>query len=82
MSKQYLVSTETVKTVVQGALGALTFGAYHQFISNKMMELNNEKMDLQHKYDMNVLREQHDKQMRELTEQVKILSDKNNKRWW
>ena len=40
MSKTYLVSGETLKTV---ALGAITLGAYQQFTFNKMMDLNNEK---------------------------------------
>ena len=41
MTRTYLMNIENVKTVCQGALGAMTFGAYHQFTSNKMMELNN-----------------------------------------
>ena len=49
MSKT-LISGETLKTIGQGALGAMTFGAYHQFTTNKMMELNNEKIEIQHKY--------------------------------
>jgi hypothetical protein len=28
MNKQYLISSETLKTFGQGALGAMTFGAY------------------------------------------------------
>ena len=51
MSKT-LISGETLKTIGQGALGAMTFGAYHQFTTNKMMELNNEKIEIQHKYFM------------------------------
>jgi hypothetical protein len=39
MSKT-LISGETLKTIGQVALGAMTFGAYHQFTTNKMMELN------------------------------------------
>jgi hypothetical protein len=31
MSKTYLLSGETLKTFGQGALGAMTFGAYHHF---------------------------------------------------
>jgi hypothetical protein len=42
MSKTYLLSFETFKTIGQGALGAMTFGAYHQFVTNKIMDLNNE----------------------------------------
>ena len=43
MSKTYLLSGETLKTVAQGALGAITLGAYQQFTFNKIMDLNNEK---------------------------------------
>ena len=32
MSKTYLVSSETLKTVAQGALGAITLGAYQILI--------------------------------------------------
>ena len=41
-----LLSGDTLKTFAQGALGAMTFGAYHQYTTNKMMELNNENQDL------------------------------------
>ena len=41
---------ETFKIISQGALGAMTFGAYHQYTTNKMMELNNEKVEMQYKY--------------------------------
>ena len=44
MNKTYLISYENLKTMAQGALGAMTFGAYNQFTTNKMMELNNEQM--------------------------------------
>lgn len=41
IAPKYLISIENLKTIAQGALGAMTFGAYHQFTTNKMMELNN-----------------------------------------
>ena len=44
-STKYLISLDNLKVVAQGALGAMTFGAYHQFTTNKMMELNNETQD-------------------------------------
>ncbi len=50
MSKTYLFSVETFKTIGQGALGAMTFGAYHQFVTNRIMELNNENINLKQKY--------------------------------
>jgi hypothetical protein len=59
MSKVYLISTETLKTIGQGALGAMTFGAYHQFTTNKIMELNNENMENRHKKEMSEMENQH-----------------------
>lgn len=52
MSKTYLMSSDTIKTICQGALGALSFGAYHQFTTNKIMELNNKNMENTHKNDI------------------------------
>lgn len=70
MSKQYLISTDTLKTVAQGALGAMTFGAYQQYNTNKIMELNNEKQDLQQKYFMDKMEAQHNKEMAVLKEEI------------
>jgi hypothetical protein len=55
MSKPPLFDISSLKTVVQGAIGAMTFGAYHQFVTNKIMELNNDKMEKQHKSDLAIL---------------------------
>jgi hypothetical protein len=79
MSKTYLLSGETLKTFGQGALGAMTFGAYHQYTTNKIMELNNEKVEIQHKYFMDKMETQHKKEMTEMETQQKILSDKLEK---
>ena len=49
MSKTDLTSSEIFKIIWQGALGGLTFGAYHQYTTNKIMELNNEKIEMQRK---------------------------------
>ena len=52
-NRTYLLSLDTLKTICKGALGSLTFGVYHQFNTNKMMELNNkyfhDKLDQQDK---------------------------------
>jgi uncharacterized membrane protein YebE (DUF533 family) len=79
MSKTYLLSGETLKTFGQGALGAMTFGAYHQYTTNKIMELNNEKVEIKHKYFMDKMETQHKKEMTEMETQQKILSDKLEK---
>ncbi len=92
MSKT-LISGETLKTIGQGALGAMTFGAYHQFTTNKMMELNNEKIEIQHKYFMDKMENKYkidmDKyklEMDKMEIQNKVLNEKIekllNKSWW
>lgn len=35
------ITKDGLKTFFQGALGAMTFGAYHQYTTNKIIELNN-----------------------------------------
>ena len=94
MSRPYLMTTDTVKTIFQGALGAMTFGAYNQFQTNKLMELNNVKMELQNKYDMEKLETKHQKElermetthrkeMDELNQKYKHLEELvNQKRGW
>jgi uncharacterized membrane protein YebE (DUF533 family) len=91
MSKTPLISGETFKTIGQGALGAMTFGAYHQYTSNKIMELNNEKVEIQHKFFMDKMENQHKKGMIKMKNQYKLLNDKleklekvvsQQKSWW
>ena len=79
MSKTHLISGETLKTISQGALGAMAFGAYHQYTTNKIMELNNEKVEIQHKYFMDKMENQHKKEMIEMENQHKLLNDKLEK---
>jgi len=67
----YILSIDTLKTMGQGALGAMTFGAYHQYTTNKIMELNNEKVELKHQHDMNVLNDKFNK-----------LEQNQKSRWW
>ena len=56
MNKTPLISCETLKTISQGALGAMTFGAFHQYTTNKIMELHNEKIELQHQTFMDKMK--------------------------
>jgi hypothetical protein len=67
----YILSMDTLKTIGQGALGAMTFGAYHQYTTNKIMELNNEKDELKHQHDMNVL-----------NDKINKLEQNQKSRWW
>jgi len=80
MTKTYLLSSDTLKTIGQGALGAMTFGAYHQYTTNKIMEMNNEKQDLQHKYFMDKMETLHKTEMNELREKLNKIEKKQG--WW
>jgi hypothetical protein len=86
MNKTQLITGETLKTIGQGALGAMTFGAYHQYTTNRIMDLNNEKMNIQHRYDMDRIESQHrlemneqkrlmDEQKRMMDEQKQLMID-------
>ena len=82
MSKS-LISGETLKTIAQGALGSMTFGAYHQFTTNKLMELNNKMINSEHKREMDKMEMSHKKEMAELNEKLeKLLYEQSKKRWW
>lgn len=71
MSKTYLLSFETLKTFGNGALGAMTFGAYHQYTTNRIIDLNNEKIALQQK----IQEEQHKRDMSEIMKQHAYLRE-------
>lgn len=82
---------DTVKTIFQGALGAITFGAYHQFTTNKIMELNNDKLNLEHKYHLDRIENEHkqyienmEKKHREemLDFQKQLNEIKQSRRWF
>jgi hypothetical protein len=74
-SKRYIFSGDTLKTILYGALGGMSFGVYNNFITNKMMELNNEKQDLLHRYVMN----KHQTDVDELKEQINKLNNISEK---
>ena len=62
----YLLSKDTLKTIAQGALGAMTFGAYHQFITNRMMELNNENLNSKHNQSINEMKNNQNQSINEM----------------
>ncbi len=80
MSKPDVLSCDTLKIIIQGALGALTFGAYHQYTTNKIMELHNEKQQLQQKYFMDEMDNRHKTEMNELREKINKIEQQQN--WW
>jgi hypothetical protein len=75
MSRRYLFSTETLKTIGQGALGAVTFGIYHRSTTNKMMEVNNENNELRHKFIIEQMKTQHDKELGLLKKKIVSLEN-------
>ena len=77
MHKTYLISTDTLKTIAQGALGAMSFGAYHQYTTNKIMELNNEKQELQTKYLIDKIEKKYNNEIFKLGNKIEKLENKN-----
>jgi signal transduction histidine kinase len=80
MSKTDVLSSDILKIISQGALGAMTFGAYHRYTTNKLMELNNEKQELQQKYFMDKMDNRHKTEMNELREKLNKIEQQKN--WW
>jgi hypothetical protein len=71
MSKP-IIDIQTIKTFCQGALGAMTFGMYHQVVTNKIMEQNNQIMEMKHKQEMEIM----EQKIKNLEVQLK------SKSWW
>jgi len=72
----YLISIDTLKTITNGAMGAMTFGAYHQFTTNKIMELNNENLKMQNKMYIEKIEKKHKVEMDEFKAQLAKLEQK------
>ena len=72
----YLISVDTLKTITNGAMGAMTFGAYHQFTTNKIMELNNENLKMQNKMYIEKIEKKHKVEMDEFKAQLAKLEQK------
>ena len=58
----------------------MTFGAYNQYATNKIIELNNEKQDLELKNFLYKMETQHKIEMNELREKINKIEQKN--RWY
>ena len=57
---------DSIKTFCNGALGAMSFGAYHQFTTNKIMELNNQVQ----RNEMKFQNEKHENDMKKLNDKI------------
>lgn len=73
-----MISMETIKTIAKGALGSMTFGAYHMYVTKSMIELNNEMNDLKIK-DMEARNKMFMDKMKEDNDEMKKRLDK---RWF
>jgi len=69
MLQVFPITKEAVQTIFNGALGAMTFGAYSQFQSDKLRELNNQ------------LQEQKMKEMMDEREKKFTQMLKESRRW-
>jgi hypothetical protein len=65
---------ETLKTCTQGALGAMTLGAYHMYVTTETMKQNNKYLEIH----LKELREEN----KEMKEQNKKLKEQINKKWF
>jgi hypothetical protein len=72
-------NVEAMKTIAQGALGAMSFGAYHQYTTNKLMELNNENQDFKYKLFMESMEHRHQNEIAELRSHIETLK---KSRWF
>lgn len=70
-------NVEAFKTVAQGALGAMSFGAYHQYTTNKLMELNNENQNFKYELFIEKMEQRHKNEIAELREHIDILKSKS-----
>ena len=87
-NRTYILSLDTLTTICKGALGGLTFGAYHQFNTNKMMELNNkyfndklEQQDKEIKQQDKEIKQQ-DREIKKYREEMNELREQIKSRWW
>jgi hypothetical protein len=69
----YMISMETIKTIAQGALGSMSFGAYHMYVTKSMIEVNNEMI-----FTKNQIIQKEIDEMRRNNEELKKRLDK---RW-
>lgn len=70
----YLMNKDTLKTFVQGALGAMTFGMYHQYTTNRIMDMNNKIIDDKMK--------KQEMEIEELKKQMALMSQRKQWLWF
>jgi hypothetical protein len=58
----------------------MTMGVYHQYTTNKIMELNNEKLNLEHKHFLDKIEREYRKEMDELIKRCNKLEQ--SRKWF
>jgi septal ring factor EnvC (AmiA/AmiB activator) len=79
------ITKDGIRTIYHGALGAMTFGAYHHYISDKMMKMNNRYFEKQIQEQQREIQEQQreiQEQQREIQELYKEVQALKQRRWW
>lgn len=65
---------DTLKTCAQGALGAMTFGAYHMFVTTELMKQNNKILEIKNNEII--------KELNEIKNENKEMKKQLNKGWF
>lgn len=68
---------DMLKSIGQGAIISLAFGTYQQYSNNKIIQLQNEKQELQQKCFVNKIEMQYEKQINELKYKIDRLEEKS-----
>lgn len=79
------ITKDGLKTFCQGALGAMTFGAYHMYVSTEMIKMNNRYFYKQMEEQHREIEEQHreiEEQHREIEELRQNIHELQRRRWW
>lgn len=70
-----IINKEAIKTLCQGALGAMTFGMYHMYVTKDMLK----RQENEHKLELQRQDREHKREIQELQEHVKALE---RRRWF
>jgi len=78
-----MVMTDNIKSFFNGALGAVTFGAYHLYIMNYTMENNNKTMTTR----LEMIEKENERQYKKLQEEndslkTKIMEMQRSRTWF
>jgi hypothetical protein len=82
MNKFASLYGEMLKNIFQGSIGAIAFGTYHLHNYNKIIEINNEKLNIEHKYLLDKINEKHSQELSDIKKyydkKIKLLNKKLN----